>query len=140
MEVVEKAHNVKILGSGKQLLVLAHGFGTDESVWKFYDFEKYSTIDGFVYDLLAILDELEVKLLNDEDYIGGFEQEDLGQMFEGMHSNFKACCLGFAPMVIGGDMDSTTAHLFVEIMLAGDLPQLSYPNIVILVILKHISP
>lgn len=82
-----EAHNVKVLGSGLQVLVLSHSFGTDQSVWKYlvpylledyrvilydsmgagstnpdyFDFERYSTIDGFAYDLLAILDELEVK-------------------------------------------------------------------------------
>lgn len=87
MGIVEKAHNVKVLGSGEQVVVLSHGFGTDQSVWKYlvpyliedyrvilydnmgagstnpdyYDFERYSTIDGFVYDLLAILEELQVK-------------------------------------------------------------------------------
>lgn len=85
MGIVAEAHNVKILGSGDRVIVLAHGFGTDQSVWRylvphledyrvilydnmgagttnpdFYDFSRYSTIEGFVYDLLAILEELQV--------------------------------------------------------------------------------
>ncbi|OAY33660.1 probable esterase KAI2 [Manihot esculenta] len=167
--VILQAHNVNVLGSGEQAIVLCHNFGTDQSVWKYlvpylledyrvilydnmgagstnpdyFDFERYSTLDGFAYDLLAILDELEVKScifighsvlsmagaiasisrpdlfsklilicgtprpLNDKDYHGGFEQADLHQMLEGMRSNFKAWRSGLAPMVVGGDMDST---------------------------------
>ncbi|KAL2894750.1 putative esterase KAI2 [Bienertia sinuspersici] len=77
MGIVEEAHNVKIIGSGTQVIVLAHGFGTDQSVRKhllpylvddckvvlydnmgagttnpdFFDFEGYSTLEGFAYDL-----------------------------------------------------------------------------------------
>ena len=87
MGIVGEAHNVNVVGSGEKVVVLAHGFGTDQSVWKYlvphlveeyrvvlfdnmgagttnpdyYDFERYSTIEGFVYDLLAILEELEIQ-------------------------------------------------------------------------------
>lgn len=86
MGIVEEAHNVKVLGSGQQVIVLAHGFGTDQSVWKhlvphlledycvilydnmgagttnpeYFDFTRYSTLDGYAHDLLAILEELQV--------------------------------------------------------------------------------
>lgn len=86
MGIVEQAHNVKVLGSGQQFLVLAHGFGTDQSVWKhliphivddykvilydnmgagttnpdYFDFDRYSTLEGFAYDVLAILEEIQV--------------------------------------------------------------------------------
>lgn len=84
MGVVEQAHNVKILGSGDRTIVLAHGFGTDQSVWKhlvphlvedykvvlydnmgagttnpeYFDFDRYSTLEGFAYDVIGILEEL----------------------------------------------------------------------------------
>lgn len=87
MGVTEEAHNVKVLGSGEQVLVLAHGFGTDQSVWKhllphlledyrvvlfdtmgagttnpdYFDFERYATLEGYAYDLLAILEELRIE-------------------------------------------------------------------------------
>lgn len=86
MGIVEEAHNLKVLGNGQQILVLGHGFGTDQSVWKhliphilddyrvvlydnmgagttnpdYFDFERYSTLEGYAYDLLAILEELQV--------------------------------------------------------------------------------
>ncbi|CAK9144014.1 unnamed protein product [Ilex paraguariensis] len=174
MGIVEEAHNVKILGSGDQTIVLGHGFGTDQSVWKhlvphlvddhrviiydnmgagttnpdYFDFERYATLEGFAYDLIAILEELQVvscifvghsvsamvgvvasitrpdlftkiitisaspRYLNDVDYYGGFELEDIEQLFEAMQSNFKAWCSGFAPLAVGGDMESVAVQEF----------------------------
>lgn len=86
MGIVEEAHNVKVVGSGDQTIVLAHGFGTDQSVWKhllphlvedyrvilfdkmgagttnpdYFDFERYSSLEGYAYDVIAILEELQV--------------------------------------------------------------------------------
>lgn len=86
MGIVEEAHNVKILGTGDRTIVLAHGFGTDQSVWKhlvphlvddykvvvfdnmgagttnpdYFDFERYSTLEGYAYDVIAILEELQI--------------------------------------------------------------------------------
>ncbi|KAL2333467.1 hypothetical protein Fmac_014680 [Flemingia macrophylla] len=174
MGIVEEAHNVKVLGSGTRCIVLAHGFGTDQSVWKhlvphlldefrvivydnmgagttnpdYFDFHRYSTLQGFAYDLLAILEELRLdscifvghsvsamigtiasvsrpdlftkiimisaspRYLNDVEYFGGFEQEDLDQLFSAMAANYKAWCSGFAPMAVGGDMDSMAVQEF----------------------------
>ncbi|GMH25204.1 hypothetical protein Nepgr_027047 [Nepenthes gracilis] len=174
MGIVEEAHSVRVLGTGEQTIVLAHGFGTDQSVWKhlvphlvdsyrvvlydnmgagttnpeYFDFQRYSTLEGYSYDLLAILEELQIdscifvghsvsavigaiasisrpdlfsklilisaspRYLNDVDYYGGFEQEDLDQLFEAMQSNYKAWCSGFAPLAVGGDMDSVAVQEF----------------------------
>lgn len=86
MGIVEEAHNVKVLGSGNRFIVLAHGFGTDQSVWKhfvpyliddfrvvlydnmgagttnpdYFDSERHSSLEGYAYDLLAILEELQI--------------------------------------------------------------------------------
>ncbi|KAF7809894.1 putative esterase KAI2 [Senna tora] len=153
---------------------MAHGFGTDQSLWKhlvphlvddfqvilydnmgagttnpdYFDFDRYSTLEGYAYDLLAILEELRVdscifvghsvsamigaiasitrpdlfakivmvsaspRYLNDVDYYGGFEQEDLNQLFDAMGANYKAWCSGFAPLAVGGDMDSVAVQEF----------------------------
>lgn len=87
MGAVEEAHNVRVLGSGEQTIVLGHGFGTDQSVWKqlvphlvdnyriivydnmgagptnpdYFDFERYATLEGYAHDLLAILEEFRVE-------------------------------------------------------------------------------
>ncbi|KAL0907137.1 hypothetical protein M5K25_025681 [Dendrobium thyrsiflorum] len=174
MGIVEEAHNVRVVGNGEKVVVLAHGFGTDQSVWKhllphliegyrvvlfdnmgagptnpdYFDFERYSTIEGYVLDLLAIMEELRIKscifvghsvssiigavasisrpdlfekivmlsgsprYLNDADYYGGFEQEDLDQLFDAIRANYKAWVSGFAPLAVGGDMDSIAVQEF----------------------------
>ncbi|GFQ01936.1 probable esterase kai2 [Phtheirospermum japonicum] len=87
MSTVGAAHNVRVLGSGETTVVLGHGYGTEQSVWKhlvphlvdqykvllydnmgagstnpdYYDFERYSTLEGYAYDLLAILEEFNVQ-------------------------------------------------------------------------------
>ena len=53
-----------------------------------------------------------IRYLNDVDYYGGFEQEDLDQLFEAMQNNYKAWCSGFAPLAVGGDMDSVAVQEF----------------------------
>lgn len=76
--------NVRVVGSGEKILVLSHGFGTDQSAWQrvlpyftrdhrvvlydlvcagsvnpdHFDFRRYTTLDAYVDDLLAILDAL----------------------------------------------------------------------------------
>eukprot|EP00252_Welwitschia_mirabilis_P012892 TRINITY_DN2846_c0_g1_i5.p1 TRINITY_DN2846_c0_g1~~TRINITY_DN2846_c0_g1_i5.p1 ORF type:complete len:268 (-),score=22.12 TRINITY_DN2846_c0_g1_i5:188-991(-) len=168
------AHNVHVLGFGCEVIVLAHGFGTDQSVWRhvlphlvdsyklvifdnmgagttnpeYFDFERYSSLYGYAFDLLAILEELQVdscifvghsvsgmvgclaslqkpylfskmvligaspRYLNDVGYHGGFEQEDLEQLFQAMQSNYKAWVSGFAPLAVGSDMDSDAVQEF----------------------------
>nr|AWN64517.1 KAI2d5 [Orobanche cernua var. cumana]WAN70667.1 alpha/beta-hydrolases superfamily protein [Orobanche cernua var. cumana] len=81
------AHNVRVLGSGQTTVVLNHGFGTDQSVWRhlvphlvdqyrvvlfdnmgagttnpdYYDFERYAALEGYADDLLAILEEFSIE-------------------------------------------------------------------------------
>uniref|UniRef100_A0A1D1YLL3 Sigma factor sigB regulation protein rsbQ n=1 Tax=Anthurium amnicola TaxID=1678845 RepID=A0A1D1YLL3_9ARAE len=174
MGILEEAHNVRVLEGGEPTVVLAHGFGTDQSVWKhlvphlvgenrmvlfdnmgagptnpdYFDFDRYTTLEGYAYDLLAILEEVGVtsciyvghsvsaiigalasisrpdlfsklvmlsaspRYLNDVDYFGGFEQEGLDQLFEAMRSNYKAWASGFAPLAVGGDMESVAVQEF----------------------------
>ncbi|EEF30455.1 sigma factor sigb regulation protein rsbq, putative [Ricinus communis] len=100
MGIVAEAHNVKVLGSGEQVIVLSHGFGTDQSVWKYL-------VPHFIEDHTVVLyDNMGA------DYNGGFQKEDLDQMFEGMSSNYKSWCSRFAPMIVGGDMESIYVQEF----------------------------
>nr|XP_043636130.1 probable strigolactone esterase DAD2 [Erigeron canadensis] len=78
--------NVRVVGSGKKVLVLSHGLGTDQSVWgrilpyfdrhykvilydlvcagsvnpDYFDFDRYSTLEAYADDLINILDSLGV--------------------------------------------------------------------------------
>lgn len=76
-------NNVQIIGTGPITIVFAHGFGCDQNMWRLlapefleqfrlvlfdlvgsgksdlsaYDFEKYSTLEGYAHDLLEIMEE-----------------------------------------------------------------------------------
>ena len=49
---------------------------------------------------------LSSRYLNDVDYHGGFVQEDIDQLFEAVRANYETWCSGFAPLMVGGDMNS----------------------------------
>ncbi|XVE70372.1 hypothetical protein DITRI_Ditri10aG0067300 [Diplodiscus trichospermus] len=85
---LQAAMNARIIGSGSETMVLAHGFGADQSVWdkivpyltqhylvvvfdwtfsgavkdpNLFDPLKYSSYDAFANDLIALMDELDFK-------------------------------------------------------------------------------
>lgn len=178
MGLAEEAHNVKVVGSGDKMVILGHGFGTDQSVWKhlvphlideykvllfdnmgagttnpdYFDFDRYATLEGFAHDILAILEEFQVKscifvghslcgmvgvlasvlrpdlfskivmvstsprFLNTGDYYGGFEIEEIDQLCKAMESNYNSWVSGFAPLVVGGDMESVAVQEFSRTM------------------------
>ncbi|PKU86591.1 probable strigolactone esterase DAD2 [Dendrobium catenatum] len=161
-----KILNVRIVGSGDKVVILSHGFGTDQSAWNriipfldpdhriilydlacagsvnpdHFDFRRYTTLDSYADDLLLILDSLRIdrcffvghsvsamigilasirrpelflkliligvspRFLNDWDYHGGFERDEIERVFEAMESNYKAWVTGFAPLSVGADV------------------------------------
>ncbi|CAN6296093.1 unnamed protein product [Urochloa humidicola] len=78
--------NVRVVGTGERVVVLSHGFGTDQSAWsrvlpyltrdnrvvlydlvcagsvnpEHFDFRRYDSLDSYVDDLLSILDALRI--------------------------------------------------------------------------------
>ena len=86
-------NNVKIIGNGPQTLVLAHGFGCDQNMWRFltpelqktfrivlfdyvgsgnsdisqYNKERYSRLEGYAQDIIEICQALQ---LSDAIFIG----------------------------------------------------------------------
>lgn len=82
-----KRHNVHVSGSGRRAMVFAHGFGCDQNMWRFvapaferdfrvvlfdhigaggsdlaaYDPEKYSSLNGYADDVVALCRELGVE-------------------------------------------------------------------------------
>ena len=80
-------NNVKISGRGTQPILFAHGFGCDQTMWRFitpafeehyrivlfdyvgsgqsdlsaYDFERYATLDGYAQDVLDICAALDLR-------------------------------------------------------------------------------
>ncbi|KAF5482069.1 hypothetical protein F2P56_002666 [Juglans regia] len=88
--IISTAMNSKIIGSGSEVIVLAHGYGGDQSVWdkilpslaqhcrvlvfdwtfsgavedpNLYDPVKYSSYDAFADDLISLLDEMNLQSL-----------------------------------------------------------------------------
>ncbi|KAM0937784.1 putative alpha/beta hydrolase-1, strigolactone esterase D14 family [Dioscorea sansibarensis] len=158
--------NVRVVGNGDRFLVLSHGFGTDQSAWQrilpfltrdykvilydlvcagsvnpdYFNFDRYTTLDPFVDDLLAILDALRIhrcafighsfsamigilasirrpelfsklilvgaspRFLNDADYHGGFERDEIQRVLAAMKANYEAWAMGFAPLAVGSDV------------------------------------
>ena len=92
-DVIIKKNNVNVLGSGEKTLLLAHGFGCDQNMWRFmlpaltphykvvlfdyvgsgksdlshYDQTRYSSLEGYAQD---ILDICEVLNLQDVIFVG----------------------------------------------------------------------
>jgi len=65
------------------------------------------------------------RYLNDGDYVGGFEPQDLADLFEAMGSNYQAWVAGFAPLAIAAQapdaVDSFSAGLLAmrpDVMIA----------------------
>ncbi|WP_213609682.1 alpha/beta fold hydrolase [Pseudoalteromonas sp.] len=81
-----KRNNVKIIGKGDKTLVLAHGFGCDQNMWRFiipaleqhytiilfdyvgsgssnishYNKKQYSTLEGYSQDIIQVCDALQL--------------------------------------------------------------------------------
>src|SRR5580693_5413540 len=79
-----KKHNINIIGSGEKTMILAHGYGCDQVMWRFltpafqdgyrivlfdhvgagksdlsaYSREKYGTLSGYADDVLEIIDDV----------------------------------------------------------------------------------
>lgn len=90
---IKLRNNINIIGNGDKTIMLAHGFGCDQKMWRFltpmlekdyrivlfdyvgsgnsdlsaYDKKKYSTLHGYAQDVLEICDEL---TLNDVTFVG----------------------------------------------------------------------
>jgi sigma-B regulation protein RsbQ len=83
----EKLNNINVIGSGARTVVMAHGFGCDQNMWRFltpmfdrdhrivlYDYtgsgksdasqfsvEKYSSLDGYAQDLIEVCTSLNLE-------------------------------------------------------------------------------
>lgn len=56
------------------------------------------------------------RFLNTGDYYGGFEIEEIDQLCKAMESNYNSWVSGFAPLVVGGDMESVAVQEFSRTM------------------------
>jgi sigma-B regulation protein RsbQ len=87
MNNVMKRNNVTVTGQGKKVMMLAHGFGCDQSMWRYmiplfekdyrlvlfdyvgagksdveaYESKKYNSLKGYVQDVLDIIEEMQLE-------------------------------------------------------------------------------
>lgn len=90
------------------------------------------------------------RYLNDENYIGGFEQSDLDALYAAMSSNYYAWASGFAPLAMGnpdkpelaqefaktlGDIRPDIAQAVARVIFESDhrqeLPRLQVPTLIL---------
>jgi PAS domain S-box-containing protein len=160
---VQRRNHVQVSGSGSATIFFAHGFGCDQTMWRFiepvyagrfrtvkfdlvgaglsdlaaYDRKKYSSLQGYADDVLEIIKEFgqgpaifighsvsamigmlaDLKepgliaaqvmvspspcYLNDGDYVGGFEREDIDSLLELIQSNYLGWSSKMAPAIMG---------------------------------------
>jgi sigma-B regulation protein RsbQ len=163
MSTVQRRNNVRLAGNGPATMVFAHGFGCDQTMWRFlapayedrfrtiafdlvgsggsdltaYERSKYASLHGYADDLLEIVDSCatgpvvyvghsvsamigllaanrepqrfsaQVMLgpspcfINDGDYVGGFNRDEIDVFLEKMEDNFLAWSEQVAPMIMG---------------------------------------
>lgn len=162
-DAVLRRNCVEVAGSGTRAMIMVHGFGCDQHMWRFvapafldefkvirydltgsgrsdlsaYDRDKYATLEGHATDLLEICAALDVSdavvvghsvsaviavlaanreparfssvvmvapspsYLNDGDYIGGFEREDIDELLDFLDANFLGWSNKMAPAIMG---------------------------------------
>jgi sigma-B regulation protein RsbQ len=87
LEKIIARNNIKILGTGSKSMFLVHGYGCDQNMWRYitpefkddykiilidlvgsgksdvnsYDYDKYSSLEGYATDIIEICDVLNLK-------------------------------------------------------------------------------
>ena len=162
MENTRYRNNVNIFGSGTQPMMFAHGFGCDQSMWRFitpafeqdykivlfdhvgfgrsdleaFSESKYQSLQAYADDILEICEELNLnqvifvghsvssiigvlaaikapgrfqklvlvgpspRYINDENYVGGFTEQDIEGLLDFLDSNYLGWSSTMAPIII----------------------------------------
>ncbi|WP_405382060.1 alpha/beta fold hydrolase [Maribacter sp. LLG6340-A2] len=87
MSKISDRNNVRVFGNGEQTIILAHGFGCDQAMWRYiipflkkhfrvlvfdyvgcgksdissYDYNRYGTLLGYAQDVIEICEELNIE-------------------------------------------------------------------------------
>jgi sigma-B regulation protein RsbQ len=170
---VQTRNNVHIGGTGHATMVFAHGFGCDQSMWRFllpsyqtrfrtvlydltgmgdsdraaYDRKRHASLHGHAEDLLEILDACSAGpvifvghsvsatigllaaikaperfvaqvmvgpspcYINDGDYVGGFNREEMESMLASMDDDFPSWSKRMAPVLMGAKQTELSKEL-----------------------------
>lgn len=181
MNSIFSRNHVTILGEGEQVILFAHGFGCEQSMWQQITpaFEKeyrvvlfdyvgagksdiqaydatYRSIEGYVQDVLLIIEQLQLEnvifvghsvssmigmlasirqpekfkkiimigpspcYMNDGEYKGGFEEEDVQELLEMMEMNFIGWASYMAPFALGESSTDQTAEQLENVFVSQD--------------------
>jgi sigma-B regulation protein RsbQ len=175
---VQFRNKVHIAGAGHATMVFAHGFGCDQSMWRFlaptyqdrfrtilfdltgcgdsdrsaYDRTRHGSLHGHADDLLDILDACTAGpvvfvghsvsatvgllaaikaperfvaqvmvgpspcYLNDGDYVGGFNRDDMDGLLASMDADFPAWSRRMAPVIMGAGRQALSEELAASFM------------------------
>jgi sigma-B regulation protein RsbQ len=162
-ETALKRNNVKVLGRGSQAMLLAHGYGCDQGMWRHvvpsfldshrvvlfdhvgaggadasaYSPTRHGSLRGYAQDMLEICRELDLRdaifvghsvsamigvlaaieepgrfeklvligpsprYVNEGDYVGGFEAEQIEGLLESLEGNYSGWARAMAPAIMG---------------------------------------
>ena len=160
---LQERNNVHCYGEGHHTIMLVHGYGCDQTMWRFlypsfaeryqvilldlvgsggsdlsaYDRDKYGTLHGYAADMLEIIDEFATgpvifvghsvsamigmlatieapdkfvaqvmvgpspSFINDDDYVGGYNPEDIDGLLKMMDDNYLEWTKVMAPTIMG---------------------------------------
>ncbi len=158
-----KKNNVKVLGQGRQAMLMAHGYGCDQGMWRHlvpafleshrvvlfdhvgagrsdvsaYSRTRHGSLRGYAQDVLEICRELDLRdaifvghsvsamigvlaaieepgrfqklvligpspcYVNDGDYVGGFEADQIEGLLESLDGNYTGWASTMAPAIMG---------------------------------------
>lgn len=211
-EILNKKYNLKVLGTGEKVIMLAHGYGCNQDMWRlltpylerhftlilfdyigsgnsdisYYSPEKYNSLDGYAEDILEICEKSGFKkfvflghsvgcsigmlaacknpeyfehlllvcpspcFINDENYNGGFQKEEIEQLIDSLDRNFLGWAHQITPVITGNSefpeysdelthsfcsMNPEIAKQFARVTFLNDcrdiLPKLKTPTLII---------
>jgi sigma-B regulation protein RsbQ len=179
---LQKRNNVHCLGAGHHTMMLVHGYGCDQTMWRFltpffaeryhvilldlvgcggsdlsaYSRDKYGSLHGYADDMMEIIEEFAVGpvifvghsvsamigmlasirapekfaaqimvgpspcFINDDDYVGGYNAEDIDGLLKMMDDNYLAWSKMLGPAIMGAPAQPALARELVRRFEAND--------------------
>ena len=126
---VQRRNNVHTYGAGPVTMLLAHGFGCDQTMWRYLApafSERFRVVDEFatgpvilvghsVSTMIGLLASIKAPerflaqimvapspcYINQDDYVGGFTRADIDDLLDTLDSNYLGWSSSMAPAIMG---------------------------------------